>query len=87
LAHYCGDSAISRIVIIKSLAHDAEKAILARISDADLAMHRCWAQVNENAIGLENAMSFVKGMNHTLMSHSSQHPREYDQVERLLGVF
>jgi hypothetical protein len=43
LAHHCGDSTISRIIVVKPLAHDAEKAILARMSDPDLAMHRCWA--------------------------------------------
>lgn len=48
---------------------------------SDLAMHVRRTQVNQDAILFEYATSFVKGMDHALMRHSSQHPREHDQIK------
>ena len=47
-------------------------------------MHRGRTQINEETVRLEHAPGFVKGMNHALMGHSSQHPSEDYKVEGLV---
>ena len=46
-------------------------------------MDRGGTQVDEQTIGLKDAMSFEEGMDHALVGHSSEHPGENYNVERL----
>ena len=49
-------------------------------------MHGGGTQVEKEAVGLEDAMSFEEGMDHALMRDSSQRPGEHDSVERCITI-
>jgi hypothetical protein len=84
LAHDLGNGTISGKIVVKPLAHSAEVLVTTRVCNAHAAMHRGGTQINEETIRLEHAPGFVKGMNHALMGHSSQHPSKDYKVEGLV---
>ena len=75
------DRLVGGPVIVKLFPHAAEYLKLSVARNSHATMHRGRTQVNQNAVRFEHPVCFVQGMNHALLGHSSQGPRENCQVK------
>jgi hypothetical protein len=86
VARHLIDSAVGGVVVFKTFTHAPEQAVIAILHNPYAAMHGGGTQVEQETVGLENAMSFEEGMDHALVRDSSQRPSEHNCVERCIAI-
>ena len=86
LTQHLSDGCIRGMIIVQYLVQPAEQLPAAALTQTKLAMRRCGPEIEQYAVGLEDAVRLLQGMNHALLGHSSEHPREHGDVECAGGV-
>ena len=80
------NSPIGCVIVIETFAHSPQQLVFAALYYPDATMHGHRAKIDQQPAGLKNAMCFEEGMDHALVRHSSQRPREHRGVERRIAV-
>ena len=75
------DGSVGSVIIRKPLTHSPQQFVFAVLDYPDAPMHGRRAQIEKQPSGRKNTMCFEEGMDHALVRHSSQRPREHRRVE------
>ena len=87
IAHHLPDRAICREVIIERFAHRADESPAFALAQSCAAMLRGRAYIQQYSIWFEDVVRLGQGMNHALTRHSSEHPREDNDIELICFLF
>jgi hypothetical protein len=84
--HEAMDRGMRGVVIIQELMERADQLPFPALADAEPSVRSRGSQVDEDATWLEDTMCLLQGMNHALMSHSSEDPGKDGYIERVVRV-